>query len=436
MTFETAQQILLDLPRFALVGEKAYKPGLDRMEALMDAMDRPELAFPSVLVAGTNGKGSTASMLAAIATASGRRTGLHTSPHLQYVGERMRIDGLPADPRWIADRVSRFEGTFSDLKTSFFEATTALSFLLFAENGVDLAIVEVGLGGRLDATNILSAELSVITGIAYDHTAILGSTLEIIATEKAGIIKRNKPVLTGARLPEVLGALRLVADHQKAPFHVLDQEVQVQSAEGGTLHINTPVGEYRNVELGLNGMHQHRNATLAVRAAELCQDLTGMTESTLRKGLSHVRSLSGLRARLEVISETPLIILDVAHNAESLEAGLAYCRSRHNGVDDVYIGLMDDKDAQAIGSLLAHHGVAVRTLHVSSDRGVDPVELAALFRTTGANVVQEGLDVANVMETAYRQGRSAMVTGSHLIAAGILDLTSSSNISHPEATRN
>lgn len=436
MTFETAQRILFDLPRFALVGETAYKPGLDRMAALMDAMNRPELTFRSVLVAGTNGKGSTASILAAIATASGRRTGLHTSPHLQYLGERIRIDGVPADQKWIADNVARFASTFSDLETSFFEATTALSFLFFADNAVDLAIVEVGLGGRLDATNILGAELSVITGIAFDHTAILGSTLEIIATEKAGIIKQSKPVLTGSVLPQVLEALRQVADQREAPFHVLDEEVRFRSAGDGSLHINTPIRDYRSVKLELNGRHQHRNAALAVRAAELCPDLTGMTESTLRKGMGNIRSLSGLRARLEVISETPLIILDVAHNVESLEAGLAYCQSEYGGIDDVYIGLMDDKDARSIGTLLARHDVAVRTLHISSDRGVEPAELAALFRASGANVVQEGLYVAEVMEAAYRQGQRSMITGSHLTAAEILDLTSSPNISHPEATRN
>ena len=173
----TALDRLLALPRFADAGAAAYSPGLDRMRALLAGMGHPERAAPSIHVAGTNGKGSTASMAAAIATASGLRVGLHTSPHLRHIGERMRVDGVPAADGWLDDATERHARLFARVGPSFFEATTALAFLRFAEAGVDLAVIEVGLGGRLDATNVLTPRVSVVTSVGLDHTDLLGDTL-------------------------------------------------------------------------------------------------------------------------------------------------------------------------------------------------------------------------------------------------------------------
>src|SRR5690606_30389522 len=212
MTYADALTVLHALPRFAEAGAAAFRPGLARMRALMEAMDLPHERFASVHVAGTNGKGSTASMTAAMATAAGWRVGLHTSPHLFDVAERLRLDGTPAPHAWIADAVARYRTDFARIEPSFFEATVALSFRYFADEGVDLAVVEVGLGGRLDATNVLTPRACGITTLGLDHTDLLGDTLEAIAREKAGIAKPGVPLLTSAAQPEALAAIRETAE--------------------------------------------------------------------------------------------------------------------------------------------------------------------------------------------------------------------------------
>ena len=177
---------LLTLPRFTTAGASAFRPGLGTMSSMMEALGHPHEAFESVHVAGTNGKGSTASLLAAISAASGRRTGLHTSPHLLRINERLRLNGEPAPDSWLAHAVDRCRPLFDDLRPTFFEATTALAFLYFAECQVDLAIIEVGLGGRLDATNVLVPTLSIITSISLDHTDLLGRSIERLPAKKEG----------------------------------------------------------------------------------------------------------------------------------------------------------------------------------------------------------------------------------------------------------
>ena len=191
MNYEECVRFLNKLPAFSSIGAKAYEPGFERILSLMEALGNPHTTFPTIHIAGTNGKGSTASMIAAIATAAGKRTGLHTSPHLLNVNERMRMDGIPAPDEWLAKQVTKYQIVIEKVKPSFFEATVALSLLYFSTMNADLAVIEVGLGGRLDATNIVEPLLAVITNIGYDHTSILGNTLEAIAQEKGGIIKKR-----------------------------------------------------------------------------------------------------------------------------------------------------------------------------------------------------------------------------------------------------
>ena len=388
----------------------------------MEAMGRPHEAFESVHVAGTNGKGSTASMLAAIATASGRRVGLHTSPHLFHLSERLRLDGVPAPEAWIADAVARFRTVMEEVQPSFFEALTALSFLYFAEENVDLAVVEVGLGGRLDATNILLPRLSLITNIALEHTDILGETLEAIAREKAGIIKPAVPVLTAAEQPEVTAVIRAVAAGQKAPHHQLQDEVQVldaASALGGlTLRVRTPLRSFEALEVGLPGRHQQANALLALRAAELLFDDLGA--GPIYTGLREVRRLAGLRGRLEVLQDQPLVVADVAHNLPSLKAALAFVRA-HRPQDRLYVllGLMRDKDVAGMARALAEAQATVYPLQPDSERAVPTDVLAAHLRAQGAEVV-EGAGLAEGRAWFRRvatAGTVFLITGSHQVVA-------------------
>ncbi|MFQ5572511.1 MAG: bifunctional folylpolyglutamate synthase/dihydrofolate synthase, partial [Rhodothermales bacterium] len=397
----------------------------------------------SVHVAGTNGKGSTASLLAAVATASGRRTGLHTSPHLFYLGERLRLDGVPAPPAWIADTVARYRPVLDDLRPSFFEATTALSFLYFAEQGVDLAVVEVGLGGRLDATNVLHPRFALITGIGLDHTALLGDTPADIAREKAGIIKPGVPVLTAADQPEVVEVIRAVAYERQAPLHQLQDEVEVLEAhaslDGSTLRVRTPLRRYDALEVGLPGPHQQTNALLALRAAEVLFDDLHRDATSIYTGLREVRRLAGLHGRLDILRRQPLIVADVAHNLQGLGAALAFLRSQRSGRQSrlfVLLGAMRDKDIAGMARLLADAGATVFPIHLGNERAFLPAKLATVLRKQGVAVV-EGGRVAEGWTWFQREATAEdilLITGSHQVVAQIPMFPASSPASNATPT--
>jgi dihydrofolate synthase/folylpolyglutamate synthase len=308
-----AEAFLLDLPRFADAGGAAYAPGLDRVRALLAAMGDPHVGLPVVHVAGTNGKGSTASFVAAIGTASGRRVGLHTSPHLLCLRERMRVDGVPAPPEWLAAAVAKHEDAMREIGPSFFEATVALSLLYFREQEVDLAVVEVGLGGRLDATNVVEPVVCLVTHIGLDHTDLLGDTLAEIAREKAGIAKPGVPFLHAADLGTTRHALRAEAKARGATLENVIATTRLDMVREG-VEIRTETGTYGPVRLGLAGSHQRENAALAVRAAEIA--MPGVDRQSVERGLREVVALAGIRGRGERWAEDPRIVLDVAHNPD------------------------------------------------------------------------------------------------------------------------
>jgi dihydrofolate synthase / folylpolyglutamate synthase len=421
VTYPDAEALLLALPRFAEQGAAAMKPGLERMEALLERMGRPHEGYPSVHVAGTNGKGSTASMIAAIGTASGLRVGLHTSPHLHALGERMRLDGVPTPEAWLAEAVGRYQRLFERVAPSFFEATVALSLFYFSEMGVDLAVVEVGLGGRLDATNVLQPRLAVVTHVGRDHADLLGDTLEEIAREKGGIAKPGVPLLSAAEGEGVRAALRAEAEARGARFLDLDDEASFSlreaSASGLVLDLETPVRDYPALAVPLVGAHQARNAALAVRAAELA--LPGVGEGTVRDGLARVAALSGLAGRMEVLHRDPLLLADVAHNADGLKAALRTFEALAPGGRAVAFGVMRDKEPEALAALLARAGVAVYPVPLATPRAVPPEDLLQMLRAEGANVLPPTR--VDTIVRAFLRGEipadALLVTGSHLAAA-------------------
>ncbi len=418
------------LPRFAGRKDAAYKPGLARMEQLMEAMDRPHETFASVHVAGTNGKGSTASLLAAVGTASGRRVGLHTSPHLAHVTERMRTGGTPAPRDWLADAVARFRPALDAVQPSFFEATVALSFLYFAEEGVDLAVVEVGLGGRLDATNVLRPRLSIITNIGHDHEALLGETLAQVAREKAGIVKPGVPVLTAVEGREALRVIEEVAASQEALLHRLQEEADMQvlaSTLGGlTLRARTPLRPYDALHIGLAGRHQAANALLAVRAAELLFAEVRESAAPVYAGLRDVQRLAGLRGRCEVLRKKPLVVADVAHNPDGLAAALRLLRP-HLEAGRLYalFGVMRDKDVAAMARPLAEACATVWPVPLASERAVPAPELAKRLSRSGvaaraAGPAGEPAAVPEGIKPFRRQAAPEdvlLITGSHQVVA-------------------
>ncbi len=424
MTFDDATAYLRTLPRFDDQGASALHPGLERIAALMEAMGRPHERFESVHLAGTNGKGSTASMLAAIATASGRRVGLHTSPYFSSVAEVMRLDGVPAPEAWVADAVARFRAAADAVHPSVFELTTALSLRYFAEEDVDLAVVETGLGGRLDATNILRPRLSIITNIGFDHMDLLGRTLPEIAHEKAGIIKPSVPVLTAVAQPEVVAVIQAAAAAQAAPLHRVQDEAEVlavaSSLDGLTLRVRTPLRRYDALAVGLPGLHQQTNACLALRAAEIL--LEDLPSHAVYTGLREVRRLAGLHGRLEVLRRAPLVVADVAHNAEGLAAVLAFVqaqRETRQGRLCVLFGVMRDKDVAAMARLLAAAGATVFPVRLTGPRPLPPADLAEVLRAHGVALV-EGGSVAEGRAWFERQATDAdvlLITGSHQVAA-------------------
>ena len=424
MTAPDVRRYLFSLPRFADRGAGAYRPGLERMEGLMEAMGRPERAFRSVHIAGTNGKGSTASFLAAIATAAGLRTGLHTSPHLFDLSERLRLDGRPAPWSWIRSAVERYRETFDDVRPSFFEATVALSLLYFAEADVDLAVVEVGLGGRLDATNVIQSDLAVITSIGLDHTDLLGDTVGAIAREKAGIIKEGTPVLTAATQPEALEAIREVAQAQTSGLHQLQDEVTQTDVRptliGSHLTARTPRRSYPDLHVGLGGAHQRTNALLALRAAEIALGDV-MAEADVRRGLREVRRLAGLRGRLDVLSREPLVVADVAHNPDGLAAALGFWQgqARSGGRRLVLFGALRDKALAEMARLLAESAATVIPAPLPGNRALPAGELGLLLARHGARVARPA-DVETALALFLQEAAPAdalLVTGSHLTVA-------------------
>ncbi len=422
MTSDT-DALLAQLPRFADRG--IWKPGLERTRQLLDALGRPQDAFRTVHVAGTNGKGSTASFLAAASSAAGLRTGLHTSPHLWSVTERMRIDGQAAPERWLADALDRAQPLIERTQPSFFELTFALSLLYFAEKHVDLAVVEAGMGGRLDATNILLPELSIITDVALDHTRFLGDSIERIAQEKAGIIKPGVPVVTGARSPavQIIGG---VAETRGAPLHWIKQEVRTLSETvcltRSTVTASTPRRTWRDLHVGLAGKHQIRNALTALRSAELLH----FDEHAVRTGLKNVCALTGLRGRWDVLLEQPLVAADAAHNADALAAILRHLEAfrQEGSALTVLFGVMRDKDTAAMGRLFAKAGAYVRPVQPTTGRMCAPEELADILRKAGVRTgapctIREGVQT---FLAEASEADTLLATGSHRIAMRREDL--------------
>ena len=415
---------LLALPRFADAGAAAYRPGLDRMRALLAAMGHPERAFASVHVAGTNGKGSTSSLAASVASTAGLRVGLHTSPHLLTIEERMRVDGVPAPAGWLGAAVERYEAAFVRVGPSFFEATTALAFLHFAEANVDLAVVEVGLGGRLDATNVLVPVAAVITSIGLDHTDLLGGTLAAIATEKAGIAKPGVPLVHAVGDAAARAAIEATAQAAGAPVEAAREtcRVAVEAAVPLVLTLATPDRDYGRVAVGLPGAHQAWNAALAVRACETA--VPGLTPEAVRTGLAEVAARSGLRGRGDALAEgrLPGVLLDVAHNDDGWRVALDAARPAPPGRLFALVGVMADKDAAALARRLAAAGATALPVGLPGERALPLDALAATLAAAGVPVVA----VAGVADAlawfAARRVREdrLLVTGSHGTVAAAL----------------
>ena len=326
------------VPMFQQVGGSAYKEGLENTRILDEHFGHPHRSFRTIHVAGTNGKGSCSHTLAAILQEAGYRVGLYTSPHLVDFRERIRINGQPIPEEYVVRFVEKERDFFEPLHPSFFELTTAMAFRYFADEKVDAAIIEVGLGGRLDCTNIIHPDLCLITNISFDHTQFLGDTLAKIAGEKAGIIKAGIPVVIGETTPETKPVFLQKAEEEKAP---------VIFAE------DTTIQDYPGMKTELQGLYQIKNTRTILTALPLLQEAGyRIDEQSIRSGFAHVCELTGLMGRWQKLQDAPTLICDAGHNV----GGISYiveqlkqqtCRQLH-----IVIGMVNDKDISGVVALL------------------------------------------------------------------------------------
>lgn len=354
MNYTDSLQYLYDrLPVFHRVGGAAYKPGLDNTIRLMTALHNPQLRYRTIHVAGTNGKGSVSHFLAAILQSAGYKTGLYTSPHLVDFGERIRVNGKMIEKQYVINFVEQHRNLFADIEPSFFEATMTMAFDYFAHCEVDIAVVEVGLGGRLDSTNIISPELSVITNISLDHVAFLGDTLEKIAGEKAGIIKTNTPVIIGEALPETRTIFEQKALEMNAPLFFAEEGTKINFVEynENKMRVVDEAGKYYLA--GLNGLYQLKNlATVLATVQQLNLLDFDISESELMHGLENVVEITGLQGRWQVLQKNPTVITDTGHNVGGIRFVVEQLKSQTYKTLHVVIGMVNDKDVSTVLALL------------------------------------------------------------------------------------
>jgi len=345
------------LPMFSRIGAKAIKPGLDNIRALCEALGNPQSAYPTIHIAGTNGKGSSSHTLAAILQSAGYKTGLHTSPHLKKFNERVRINGIEWSDEAILDFINTHLELIERVNPSYFEISVAMAFYAFAKEEVDVAIIETGVGGRLDSTNILSPILSLITNIGWDHTDILGDTLEKIASEKAGIIKQNTPVVISKTQPDIAFVFQNKAKEMEAPIQFASDLVSVKilsaDLQEANFGVNWKDGSREIVSYGLTGTYQEENLPGILVAIKTLQNLGwSISKEAIAQGLAQVKSLTGLKGRWQILNDTPLTIADTGHNKDGLKAVFAQLEKVKRGKLYIVFGIMADKDFTAIVPLL------------------------------------------------------------------------------------
>ena len=366
MTYsETLTYLYEQLPMFQRVGAAGFKKGLGNTLALTEALGHPEQQFRSVHVAGTNGKGSSSHLLAAVLQAAGYKVGLYTSPHLREFTERIRVNGQELPPDYLVAWVARWQPLFEAVQPSFFEMCVALAFAYFAEQRVDVAVVEVGLGGRFDSTNVITPLVSLITNISFDHQALLGNTLPEIAGEKAGIIKPGVPVVISQTQPEVAGVFEREAAAKLAQLVFGDQIYEAAFAAGAApdtglrpLTITKHGRPYLpNAELGLPGDYQQFNLPgVLATLDELRAQGFHITEADLLTGLRNVVPLTGLRGRWSIIGRRPLVVCDTGHNAAGLRMVVAQLEQLSYQQLHLVIGMVNDKDVTDMLALLPTAG--------------------------------------------------------------------------------
>ena len=418
LSFQEAYDTLFSMDRF----RKHF--GLSDLALLLHLLGNPHRAFKVIQIGGTNGKGSTASMIGSILHSAGYRVGLFTSPHLDDFTERIRVDGVRIDRDEVCDLVERLFSSEIDISrrpvarpVTFFEALTTMAFVHFASRRVDFAVLEVGIEGRLDATNITNAMISVITNVTLDHIDFFGTDVDEIARRKGGIIKRDGICLSGSQSPSVIRVLEGICRRKRVPFYLAGRDFRTVNGRNGTFHYLGRRNRYTDLELALGGGHQLANATCALGAIE-CVEGSGFPvgAEAVRAGMAGVR----WKGRLELVAETPRVVLDGAHNP-------AGARALRRALHEVYtwerlilvIGMLEGKDCAGFLSVLCRDAAAVILCRPDSERAVEPHDLAveAGRWCTRIEVVPPAMRALALASTVASRGDLVCVTGSLYLMA-------------------
>jgi dihydrofolate synthase / folylpolyglutamate synthase len=394
------------LPMFQRVGAAAYKKDLANTLALCEALGNPQNKFKSVHVAGTNGKGSTSHMLASVLQSCGYKTGLYTSPHLKEFTERIKINGSEVERSFVVDFVNRIKPHIETIRPSFFEITVAMAFDYFSRQRVDVAVIEVGLGGRLDSTNVITPVISVITNIGFDHKDILGDTLDKIATEKAGIIKPEVPVVISERQHEVETIFMKCAASQHAPCSFASDKYEVEKTSEG-LSVTLNKHPYiKRLQLPLKGNYQHKNLAGVLEACTvLSAKGYAIHEKCLLHGLEQTIAQTGLKGRWQQLSSKPLIICDTAHNIDGVREVMQQIKEQSYGHLHIVWGMVKDKEQHEVLKLLPNQA-NYYFCQAKIPRALDAHTLRLLAKQHGLH----GVVVADVNEAIARAKMEAANT--------------------------
>ena len=358
MTYEQTLHYLYNkLPLYSSIGKRAYKADLKNTIALCNFLGNPQNKIKTIHVAGTNGKGSASHMLAAVFQEAGYKTGLYTSPHLKDFRERIKVNGEMINRDFVVEYLEKIKSFSEEIQPSFFELTFVMALEYFAYKKTDISIIETGLGGRLDSTNVITPELSVITNIAYDHMDILGDSLDKIAFEKAGIIKPNVPVVIGEATPKTKIVFQNKAKETASPIFFAENKYKILSAvsDAETLEIvadNIDKHKKEKYSLDLNGLYQQKNLATVLTAIDVIKKQFHIKDNDTLSALKNVKKVTGLNGRWDIIHKEPLIILDVAHNEDGIR-NLVYQidHTNHNHLHIVF-GMVKDKDVEKVLSHL------------------------------------------------------------------------------------
>ncbi|MEO5946887.1 MAG: folylpolyglutamate synthase/dihydrofolate synthase family protein [Chitinophagaceae bacterium] len=360
---QTIDYLFSRLPMFSRIGAAAYKADLSNTIELCNVLDNPQQKFKTVHIAGTNGKGSVSHMLAAILQTAGYKTGLYTSPHLKDFRERIKIDGNMISEEFVIDFTKKIKPKIEKLEPSFFEITVAMAFDFFAQEKVDIAIIETGMGGRLDSTNIITPVVSVITNIGFDHMQFLGDTLEKIAFEKAGIIKSGVPVVVGEFLPETKPVFEKIGAEKKAPLSFASQKRMIADFYWEKNELICEVSEtiqtdHKKYHLELTGIYQNKNLLTVLESCfQLQRKGWKISENDIFNGLRYTKKITGLHGRWDMIQISPTVILDVAHNTDGIQQLINQIELTEHKNLHLIIGMVKDKEVDKILELLPPYAI-------------------------------------------------------------------------------